>query len=196
LLYEGWVIFCVVIEIWKEVLGFEGFYEVSNSGQVKSLPRNGTKKEPRILKQTLNKYGYYRVNLQKPRKDLTQNKNNLRSAHRLVAIAFIPNPEKKPQVNHKNGIKTDNEVKNLEWVTNLDNITHSINVLKNKHWRDSGATNHNAKKVNQYDLDGTFIKEWGCIKDAKNIADDGDIIKVCKHQKGRITAGGYKWEYA
>lgn len=106
------------MEIFKSVLGFEGIYEVSNLGRVKSLKRKYRTKDI-ILNHTITKLGYCAVYL---------NDNNKRTdmfLHRLVAIAFIPNPENKPCVNHINGIKTDNRLDNLEWCTVYENNIHS-----------------------------------------------------------------------
>ena len=109
-------------EIWKDIEGFEGIYQVSTFGRVKSLERNGggnnsTIKE-RILKPADNK-GYLRVSLYKHRKP-----NNWKLIHRLVALAFIPNPKNKRQVNHKNFCKSDNTIENLEWATKQEDAAH------------------------------------------------------------------------
>ena len=109
--------------IWKAINDYEGLYEISNIGQIKSLYTN------KILKNNLGKSGYYQIQLFK-NKQFKQ-----LSIHRLVAEMFIPNPENKPQVNHINAIKKDNRVENLEWVTGDENMSHAknLNLFKNSY---------------------------------------------------------------
>lgn len=120
-------------EIWIDIEGYEGMYQVSNMGRVKSLERKvyissknvyGTKK-PKILKSYLDGYGYPTVKLFKDGK-----KKNYH-IHRLVAAAFIPNPENKPTVDHINAIKTDNRVDNLRWFTYSEQINENENTRNN-----------------------------------------------------------------
>lgn len=108
-------------EIWKPVLGYENRYEVSNTGKVRSSHFN----EPIILS-TIVFYGYVVVSL------CNLNIKRNRRMHRLVAQAFIPNPENKPQVNHKDKNKLNNHVDNLEWATNQENVRHSIAMMNGK----------------------------------------------------------------
>ena len=143
------------MEVWKYIKGFEGYYEVSTLGRVKSVERfvksgNGAKRliREKILKPMLDKDGYLRVNLKKQQKGKTVN------IHRLVASSFIENPEKKPQVNHKNGIKNDNSLHNLEWVTLSENRQHAY---------DTGLQNGESRRG----VKNNFSKLT--LKDVKNI---------------------------
>lgn len=99
-------------EIWKDVVGYEGLYKVSNKGNVLHLRKN------KLLKPSI-RGGYFRVWL------FGKNTKMQCSIHRLVALSFIPNPQNKPQINHINAIKTDNSIENLEWCTHQENITHA-----------------------------------------------------------------------
>ncbi len=122
-------------EIWKDVIGYEGLYEISNYGRIKSIARQVVSQyrkrtiKEKILKNTTCHYGYTNTCLSK------YGDSKLFKVHRLVAIHFIPNPENKPQVNHKgkNPNKKDNRVWMLEWVTNKENADHfSSTNLRNQ----------------------------------------------------------------
>jgi hypothetical protein len=167
-------------EIWKDVVGYEGKYQISNLGRIKSL--KGTQK---IKKSTINNRGYRLTLLgYKPRKSFY--------IHRLVAQAFIPNPNNYPQVNHIDGNKLNNCVDNLEWCSQLDNIRHAY-----RNGLIPISKNFKAKPVYQYDKKGFVIKKWNCVSDAEKELGicKSSICACCKHKYGFKTAGGYKWEY-
>lgn len=107
---------------WRDVPGYEGSYQVSNLGEARSMRTN----PPRLLKPWRHPAGYVCVTLHHAAKKKKQ------LVHRLVAKAFLPNPEDKPQVNHKNGDKVDNNVNNLEWCDNRENAHHSAYTLGNE----------------------------------------------------------------
>jgi hypothetical protein len=187
-------------EIWKPVSGYKGLYEVSNIGNVHSINRyvtniNGitSKRKGVNLKPAPNKCGYLQVGLSK--------NNSLMSylVHRLLAIAFIPNPENKPTVNHKDGIKTNNYDWNLEWATKSEQAIHSLNnnlrVMPNS-WNGKFGSKHGAsKRIVQYNIDGTLIGEHGSTIEAANKfnINPSGITGVLKGR--HKTAGGYMWEY-
>ncbi len=120
-------------EIWKPIVGYENLYEVSNIGRVRSLDRfvsaklnSVSHKKGQLLKPRIDHKGYARVCLSK------NGKGKHFRIHRLVALTFILNPNNLPQVNHKTGNKLQNNIENLEWITNLDNMRHAWkNGLKN-----------------------------------------------------------------
>lgn len=130
-------------EVWKSIDGFEGLYEISNLGRVKTcqhvIMRKRGRAYPvpeRIIKGSCDTKGYYQVELKK------DGKRNIRFIHRLVAEAFIENPEGKKQVNHKDGDKTNNMAENLEWVTCLENIRHAWEHGLNKPIKGENHGNH------------------------------------------------------
>jgi len=106
-------------EIWKDIIGYEGLYKVSSVGNIKSLRCKGLIRE-KTMKLSINENGYLMVNLCK------NNKVKIWRVHRIVLTAFVPNQENKCDVNHINGIKTDNRVENLEWNTRSENLCHAF----------------------------------------------------------------------
>jgi hypothetical protein len=180
------------MEIFKDVKGYEGLYQVSNYGRLISLGNgestNGNTKKQREITCNNKKQRYCRIKLFK---------NGVRkyySIHRLVAIAFIPNPNKLPQVNHINGIRNDNRVENLEWCTAQHNIQHSfdIGLAVAKKGKDSPCS----IPVLRISKDGE-ITEYAGIKEACRINgfNSFGIIKCCKKEKRYKTAYGYQWQY-
>lgn len=175
-------------EIWKNIKGYEGKYQISNLGRVKSIEReyivgNGIyHRRERILKQIYDRDKYLRVCLCK-----NNTKRNY-FVHRLVAQAFIPNSNNLPQVNHKNENKSDNSIENLEWCTQIYNVNYGTAMQR--------ASMSKCKKVNQYDLEGNFIKQWNSLKEISDTIklNFKTISKCCLGE--RKTAFGYKWEYS
>ena len=155
------------MELWKPVPWYE-LYQVSTMWRIKSLSFNHHWQEGILKSSLINRSGYARVTLRKDKK------NFIRNIHRLVAQTFIPNPENKPQVNHKDWNKLNNRLNNLERVTASENNKHKFNILwyknimhtnnpsKWKTWNQSKT----AKKVWQYTLEWLFIKEWWSIIEA------------------------------
>jgi hypothetical protein len=119
------------MEQWKDIAGYEGLYQVSDMGNVRSKARyikspwKGRNAPSKPIKFEVKK-GYNTVRLYK--QDGISTGKTCSSVHRLVATAFIPNPDNKPCVNHINAIRTDNRIENLEWVTYQENSTHAVNM--------------------------------------------------------------------
>lgn len=186
-------------EVWEKVVGYDGYYLVSNLGQVRSVDRlvnsKNHSKQLRIgqmCKQRIDRCGYLRVGLR-----MRGTIKNL-LVHRLVAEAFIPNPENRPQVNHKNGVKTDNCVKNLEWVTASENTKHKYIALgyKSNMKGKFGKDNPTSKIVLQI-KDGVVVAEFYGTMEAqrKTGIKSPQICQCCSGYKGAKTAGGYEWKY-
>lgn len=180
------------MEIWKDIPGFEGLYQASNYGKIRSIERVAKKEyrgnrivKPREMEGTFNEDGYLKVHLSNKERGI----NKVFFKHRLVALTFINNPNEYECVNHIDGNKTNNNVNNLEWCNNLYNQQHA---WKNKLHR---PTKVKGKKVKQYDLNGNFIKQYESISEAgreTNIS-IGNICTVLKNKRNK--AGGYKWTY-
>jgi hypothetical protein len=142
-------------EVWKDIVGYEGLYQVSNLGNVKSLGNEFSRKE-RVLKPSLQSKGYLTVVLQK------NGIRNMVLVHRLVAEYFVSNPLNKPQVNHINGVKTDNNIENLEWVYHRENLDHAIKnnlTLKGEENRNSKLKDVDVVKIHSLLQKGITTKE-------------------------------------
>lgn len=168
-------------EIWKDVKEYEGLYQVSNFGRVKSFPRNGTIKQERMLKQTIDNNGYLIVGLHK------NNTAKKVCVHWLVANAFLPKKENDEVINHIDGNKLNNNLDNLERCTQKHNIRESFRL--------GLQVPYNKKVVLQYDLDNNFIKEWesACEAERQLKISQVNISACCR--KVRRTAGKYIWRF-
>ena len=203
-------------EIWCDIKGYKGLYQVSSKGRVRSLSREVSRCDKKrgfyfgkVMKQAV-ACGYAGIVLCKA----GHSKRYL--VHRLVAHAFIPNPENKPQVNHKNGNKLDNNVDNLEWVTRSENMKHSFLILgrkasmfgkkrednplfgrnRNCYWL-KGKTGRfcaNSKIIQQIKDNIVVAEFYGTLEAQRETGiNASNITSVCKGS--RMTAGKYIWKY-
>ena len=175
-------------EIWKDVEGYEGFYQVSNLGRVRSIDhkvktKGGTTRlsPGRILAQKLTKNGRYQVNLSK------DNENHWTSVHRLVAKAFCPGWNKEFVVNHKDENPLNNHADNLEWCTQSYNCKYGH--------RNDTMVEQRSLEVVMMSEDGSTIREFPSLREAARASgvSAAHICQVCKGE--RKKAGGYRWKY-
>ena len=166
-------------EIWKDIKGYEGLYQVNNYGKIKSLYNYRGKGN--ILKSRIKK-DYYTIGLRK------NNKRKWYSIHRLVAQAFIPNPNNLPVVNHKDENKLNNNVDNLEWCTVAYNNNYGIRQEKVKN------TNKLKKEVCKLNKNGEILDVYKSIREASEFNNINiSCISKCINKK-RSFAGGYIWK--
>ena len=175
----------MIEEQWKPIPGYEGKYEISNYGRVKSYQYcKKQKTNERFLTPIRQTTGYCFVNLYKDKK------MKLVSIHRLVAESFVPNPDNLPVVNHKDESRDNNYFENLEWCTHKYNLSYGTTRKR--------IAEKNSKPVLQFDINGNFIKEWPSMSRA---AESFGYAPAKSHiidcLKGRHkTAHGYVWKYA
>ena len=167
-------------EEWKPIPGYEGLYEVSNYGRVRSFKWSSNGK---ILSPGKDGSGYLFVTLCK------DGKTKLRKIHRLVAEAFIPNPNNFPQVNHMDECKENNYFGNLEWCTHKYNLSYGTRTRR--------IAENNSKPVVQLDKKGNFISEFESLREASRRTGIASthICNCCNHKPGHYSAGGFIWIY-
>lgn len=165
------------MEIWKDIKGYEGLYKISNLGNVKSLPRATTK--GKLLVKNLDSYGYEKVTL---------SKNGIHkqfSVHKLVATSFIENPYNLKSINHKDEVKTNNIVSNLEWCSEKYNVNYGSCIPK--------RSNRRKRAVLQFSKSGELIREWASAVDAEiALGISRKQISAVIHNLHK-TAGGFVW---
>jgi hypothetical protein len=187
-----------VLEFWKPVTGYEGLYEISNYGELKSLDkwvdlglgrRQFVKGKIRAASVTSN--GYRMTTLSKG------GVNKTVTIQSLVVMHFIKNPWKKPIVNHRNTIKTDNYIGNLEWATYSENIEHAYrhNLRKAPCTGKFGKDHHRSRAICQLTLTGEHIREWDSISDAaRELGIRGNGVQaVCAGKEKAFK--GFIWKY-
>lgn len=162
-------------EIWKPIDGYEGLYTINSFGTVKNA-----KEKEKIPFVTTD--GYFRVTLSK------NGKRRHHLVHRLVAIAFVPNPENWPIINHKDENKQNNSADNLEW------CSYKYNINYGNHNQNRGA----GRKVLQFKFDGEFVASYRSTREAERITGicSSNIGLCCKGSSRYKHAGGFKWKYA
>lgn len=168
------------MEIWKDIIGYEGIYQVSNLGRVKSLNYNRTGKE-KIMNSCKGGCGYLQICLSKEGKK----KNYL--VHRLVTQAFLDNPNTLSEVNHKDENKTNNCVDNLEWCSPKYNMNYGSCIER--------TAKANSIPILQFSKEGNFIRKWESATQVRKESGflQGNISMCCKGK--RKSAYGYKWKY-
>lgn len=161
-------------EKWRDIEGYEGLYQVSNLGRVKSVKRN------KVITSSVPPNGYHLVQLWKSGKCVCK------SIHRLVAEHFIPNPNNLPQVNHKDENKSNNVEFNLEWCDEAYNINYGTGVDRRSKTK--------SKPVYQYKLTGELVKEWACAAETRKFGFNPAHVGCCC--KGVMRQHkGYVWKY-
>lgn len=168
-------------EIWKDIEGYEGLYQVSNLGNIKSLRSN------KLMSVNDSGIGYMKTHLSK------NGKQTYPYVHRLVAIAFLPNPNNLPEVNHKDENKSNNNVTNLEWCDKYYNANYGTLMKRSLETKKRNNSKGQEYACLQYDLKGNLIAEYKSESEAYRQTGVRHIADCCRGVRHRITAGGYIW---
>lgn len=175
------------VEIWKDIKGFEGFYQVSNLGRIRSLARKSKGRWGQkifngiVLQPVVSDRGYIKARLYKSGKGITIR------VHRVVAEAFVPNPHNYAEVNHKNEIKTDNRSENLEWSDRKHNCQYGTRTKR--------QSEKLSCPIRQITKSGEVVREFISSKEAERLCGySSSHINECCNGK-RKTSNGYKWEF-
>lgn len=182
------------MEYWKQIEGYKPIYQVSNLGRIRSLARETNSnggifhRKEKFLKYSKSRIGYLLVFLY-----TETGKRKTVSVHQIVAKAFIPNPENKPEIDHKDGDKTNNTIENLRWVTHKENCENPLTAMKQKKYIQEKAKHK--KSIAAYTLTGNLIGVWPTITMASN------ETGTCRHSISSAAKGKYKsannliWKY-
>lgn len=179
------------MEEWKNIKGYEGLYQVSNLGRVRSLKYRKTN-NTNILKLSIDNRGYQRICLFK------NDKRKSYLVHRLVAQTFIPNSNNYTEVNHIDENPSNNCVDNLEWCDAKYNINYGTRIerVRQKIIYKNGKEHHLSKPINQYTKEGKLVKKWYSVSDIqRELGFNVGSISMCANGK-RKTCGGFIWKYA
>lgn len=175
------------MEVWKDVKGYEGLYQVSNYGRVKNS------KKDHILKPVVRQHGYLGVMLYGHGGHKTRGFKTF-SVHRLVAEAFIPNPDNLSEVNHIDECKTNNRVENLEWITRKDNVNYGT---AQKRRAEKARNGGKSRKIAQYTKGGELVEVFPSLAEVfrKTGFAQANICRCAQGSKQYSHAYGYVWRY-
>lgn len=183
-------------EIWKDITGFEGYYQVSNQGRIKSLQRTIKRKgskgplnlKEKILTPSDNGDGYLNLCLRKPFY------SRMCKVHRLVAIEFVPNVDNKPHIDHIDNNRKNNSAVNLRWVTNQENVAHKCTQNRQAYLGKYGSEHSKSIPVIQMTKGNEKIREYASMTEAANHTGIAISKISCCCNGHRMSAGGFKWQ--
>lgn len=172
------------MEQWRKIEGYEEFYEISSEGRIRGLRRG------MVLKPQKRRHGYLCIELYKP-----GCRKKKESIHRLVAKAFVSNPNNLPEINHKDECKTNNRASNLEWVTRIENVNYGTCQKR----RAEKVTNgKRSRRVSQYTRNGELVKTYPSLAEAERQTGyaKANICRCAQGDSGYSHAYGFIWRYA